>query len=61
MLKRCLLQDEKVSIKDKLLIFNILSIALIFREFASEGESVRKYSLIFWGRTENSDGETAGH
>ena len=29
--------------------------ALIFRVFASEGESDRKYSLIFWGRTENSN------
>ena len=36
-------------------MFNNLRNALIFRVFASEGESARKYSLIFWGRTENSD------
>ena len=36
-------------------MFNNLHKALIFRVFASEGESARKYSLIFWGRTENSD------
>ena len=42
-------------IKYKLLTFNNLHNVLIFRVFASEGESARKYSLIFWGRTENSD------
>ena len=36
-------------------MFNSLRNTLIFRVFASEGESARKYSLIFWGRTENSD------
>ncbi len=36
-------------------MLNSLRNALIFRVFASEGESARKYSLIFWGRTENSD------
>ena len=36
-------------------MFNNLRNALIFRVFASEGESARKYSLIFGGRTENSD------
>ncbi len=36
-------------------MFNNLRNTLIFRVFASEGESARKYSLIFLGRTENSD------
>ena len=31
----------------------------MFCEFASEGESARKYALDFWGRTENSDGKIA--
>ena len=39
----------------KLLVFNNLRNALIFRVFASEGLFARKYALIFWGRTENSD------
>ena len=29
--------------------------SLIFREFVVKGDSVRKYSLIFRGRVENSD------
>ena len=58
--KRCFSQDRKTNIKYKQLIFNILYKALIFRVFASEGKSVRKYSLIFWGRTENSDRKTTG-
>ena len=41
----------------KLLICSVLRKVLISRVFASEGESARKYSLIFWGRTENSDGK----
>ena len=41
----------------KSLVFNNLRNVLIFRVFASEGESVRKYSLNFWGRTENSGGK----
>ncbi len=41
-------------------MFSILSKTLIIREFASKGESARKYALDFWGRTENSDEKTAG-
>ena len=41
-------------------MFSTLSKTLIIRKFASEGESARKYALDFWGRTENSDGKTAG-
>ena len=37
---------------------SILCKVLIFREFASDGESARKYSLVFRGRTENSDEKT---
>ena len=33
---------------------------LIFRVFAPEGESACKYSLIFWGRSENSDKKNVG-
>ena len=32
---------------------------LIFRVFAPEGESACKYSLIFWGKSENSDKKTS--
>ena len=32
----------------------------MFRVFAPDEESVRKYALVFWGRTENSSGKTAG-
>lgn len=39
----------------KLLVFNNLRNTFISRVFASEGVSARKYSLIFGGRTENSD------
>ena len=58
-LKRCISHHEKISIGCKLLVYSRLHKALIFREFAFEGESARKYSLIFRGRTENSDGKTA--
>ena len=58
--KRCFSQDRKKNIKYKQLIFNVLYKALIFRVFASEGKSARKYSLIFGGRTENSDRKTVG-
>ncbi len=61
MLKWCLLQDGKVSLKYKLLIFNILSKTLIFREFASEGKSARKSAKNKRGRNENSDGKTTGY
>ena len=55
MLKWCLLQGEKMDAKHKLLLFNNLRGALIIREFAPDGESARKYSFIFRGRTGNSD------
>ena len=42
-------------------MFSILRKALIFREFASDGESARKFAKIFWGRTENSSRKTAGY
>ena len=61
MLKRCLLHDGKMVVEYKTLMFSILSKALIFCEFAPEGESARKYALDFWGRTENSNGKTAGY
>ena len=47
MTKWCILQNEKMPLKVKLLIFNILRKPLIFRVFATGGESVRKYALIF--------------
>ena len=53
--KRCLLQDEKMAVECKPLMFSVLCNPLIFRVFVSDGESARKNSLIFWGRTENSD------
>ena len=52
---------QKTTIRHKPLTFNTLHKPLISREFASEGESARKYALDFWGRTENSDGKTAGY
>ena len=42
-------------------MFNVLRMLLISRVFASEGESVRKFSLIFRGRTENSDEKITGY
>ena len=53
--KRCLLQDEKMTVECKPLMFSVLCGLLVFRVFAPDGESARKNSLIFWGRTENSD------
>ena len=55
MLKQCLLQDGEMVLEYKLLVFNNLRNTFIFRVFASEGVFVRKCSLIFGGRTENSD------
>ena len=55
--KWCFLQCDKMTIKYKLLIFNILLKPVIFRVFAPEGDSARKYALIFRGRTENSEGK----
>ena len=60
-LKWCLLHNGKMSFGCKLLMFSVLHKPLIFREFASEGESARKYSLDFRGRTENSDGKNTGY
>ena len=45
----------------KYLMFSVLYKPLVFRVFASDGESSRKYALIFVGRTENSDEKTAGY
>ena len=59
MLKRCLSHDRKIFVKYNLLIFSVLCKPLMFREFASEWESACEYSLIFLGRTENSDEEIA--
>ena len=59
MLKQCFLHGEKICLEYKTLMFNVLSKPLMFCEFASEGESARKYALDFWGRTENSDGKIA--
>ena len=53
-LKWCILYDRKNRIAYKSLVFSILRKVLISRVFASDGESVRKYSLIFGGRIENS-------
>ena len=47
MLKQCFLHGEKIRLKYKSLMFSVLSKALIIREFASEGESARKYALDF--------------
>ena len=38
-------------------MFNNLQNPLISRVFVSEEKSIRKYSFIFWGRTENSEGK----
>ena len=57
----CLLQDERIIFKHKPLTINKLHKPLIFREFASEGASARKYSLIFRGRTENPDGKNTSY
>ena len=59
MLKQCFLHGEKICLKYKSLMFNVLSKSYMFCEFASEGESASKYALDFWGRTENSDGKIA--
>ena len=53
--KWCFLQNDKIPLEYKLLIFNILLKPVIFRVFAPEGDSARKYALIFRGRTENSE------
>jgi len=48
------LQNDKTFFKHKLLTFNTLCKPLIFRVFAPEGMSVRKYALILWGIIGNS-------
>ena len=55
------MQDGKVSVVCKCLMFNYLHKSFISRVFASEGELARKYALVFRGRTENSDEKTAGY
>ena len=55
--KWCFSQDDKIPLEYKLLIFNILLKPVIFRVFAPEWDSARKYALIFRGRTENSEGK----
>jgi len=45
-------------LKHKVLLFNGLSKMLIIRVFAVEGESARKYALIFWGIVGNWDGKS---
>ena len=55
MLKWCLLRHEKTVLKYKYLTLSVLCHPLIIREFVPEGESARKYSLIFRGRTGNPD------
>ena len=61
MLKQCLLHDGRIILGCKPLTSSVLHKPLIFREFASDGESARKFSLIFRGRTENPDEKTAGY
>ena len=41
------------------MIYNFLYDIIISRAFASKGKSACEFSLIFWGRTENSDGKIA--
>ena len=53
----CFLQSDRISLNRKLLIFNILLKPSIIRVFAPEEESVRKYALIFRGRTGNQGGK----
>ena len=55
--KWCILQNGKMLLKVKSLTFNVLQKPLVFRVFAPEGESARKYALIFRGRTGNSSGK----
>ena len=53
MLKWCFSQCEEMPVKYKSLIFNVLQKSIIFRVFASEGKSARKYALIFRCRVGN--------
>ena len=54
----CILQCVKIPLKHKSLLFSCLRKVLITRRFAPEGESVRKYSLIFRGISGNSGAKT---
>ena len=49
MLKWCILCDWKIASGRKSLLYRCLLKALIFRVFAPEGKSVRKYALVFLG------------
>ena len=61
MLKRCILYDEKFVLRCNLLVYSRLHKTLISQEFAPDEKSARKYALVFGGRTENSDGKSAGY
>ena len=52
-----ILQCGKIPFGYKLLVFSILYRPFIIRVFASEGEPVRKFALIFRGRVGNYDGK----
>ena len=53
-LKQCLSHGRKISLAYKHLISSALHKALIFRKFASDRESARKFAKNKRGRTENS-------
>ena len=59
-LKQCLSHGRKISLAYKHLISSALHKALIFRKFASDRESARKFAKNKRGRTENSDEKNAG-
>ena len=68
MLKWCLLHDEENLLCCKSLIYSILNVTLIFRVFASEEESARKYSFIFlveqktqMNKSQNSEKQKVAH
>ena len=48
-MKWCFLQSEEMALEYKVLLFNGLRKAFKIRVFAVEGESARKYALIFLG------------
>ena len=56
--KWCFLQSGELVLEHKALLFNGLRKAFIIRVFAVEGESARKYALIFWGIVGNWDGKS---
>lgn len=59
MLKWCISCDVEIILGCKLMIYKYLHRLFVFHVFAFEGESARKYSFIFEGRTENSDEKNA--